>query len=132
MKALLIAAALLASSSAMAKDSMWMLCSNQEIAVNVFEHRGQDGSSRDTRINVIYGENDYTGVFNDADPSFAANAQGFQNIYVNGAAEDSEFFTGQIKIDYEAGSVVLKGNLFFLDDKIPMPIDAKLNCKKMK
>src|SRR4051812_35380450 len=111
MKALFFALALITSATAMAKDSTWLVCSSNDLALNIFESRGPDGASRDTKINLLYGSYDFTGTFNSDDTSFSPDASGFQNIYVNTAAENFEFFSGKIKINYETAKVLLKGDL---------------------
>ena len=130
MKTMLILTALiLASSPALAIDRINLSCGNSKIIVNILEHRGPDGMSRDTDIEIVYGNRDLKGVFNSEDPSFQKDASGFQSIYVNGKKEDSEFFTGKIKIDYEAPKVTLHGRLQLSGRRRPLPVQATYLCQ---
>lgn len=48
------ALALVASTAAFAADSTWMLCANDKIAVNVYEHR-VGAEDRETDVKVLIG-----------------------------------------------------------------------------
>jgi hypothetical protein len=87
-------------------DSAWLMCSTSRIAVNVFEHRAQNGMDRNTDYVLLFGGFVLTGtVVNDA-----------HAVSLNGAGAS---FAGTLSVDFTtnkkaklAGTLTLDGEAF--------------------
>jgi len=129
MKAIALATFTLFAFNTWAADSTWLLCNDGKLALNVFEHRDANGTDRDTELTMIYGMHVYTATMSSDDPSSAPDKNGFQAIWINGPHEDQDYFSGQIKIDYQADTVMMKGTALF--DGSQTQINDLLHCKEM-
>ena len=113
-----VAAVLVFAVSAFARDSTWLLCSSDSLAVSSHEHRAGDG--RATALTLIFGVHELRGELNNADSG---------RVTMKAASEAGTTFTGTIKIDYEASELSLKGMLKL--DGEPNAINATMQCKGM-
>jgi hypothetical protein len=83
-------------------DSAWLMCSDSRIAVNVFEHRAQNGMDRNTDFVMLFGGFVLTGtVVNDA-----------HDVSLNGPGAS---FTGTLSIDFTTNKSAKLGGTLTLD-----------------
>ncbi|AZZ37351.1 hypothetical protein CIK05_11300 [Bdellovibrio sp. qaytius] len=115
-----------------AADSTWLVCSDKTLALSVFEHRSDDGENRETNLTLIKGIHNFFETLLTNDPSDTPDANGFQSVWISGTPENSEFFSGKIKIDYVTKKVSLVGDLYFDGSDIATKIKTVLNCKEMQ
>ena len=114
----LLAGTIVFTASAFARDSTWLVCTDDSLLVSSHEHRAGDG--RATSVNLIFGVHDLRGELKDADSG---------RITLKAAGESGTSFSGTLAIDYGADQVSIKGTLKL--DSEPTEIDAKLQCKEM-
>lgn len=121
MKAVLIALSLgFFVSGAQAADSSWMICSDDHLVLNVYEHRVED-SQRAIEFTLIYGMHVMKGQLADE------NA-GVVSLLDDTTADVKEFF-GHVAVDYETKTVGLNGELS-LHNEVEI-VSTTLDCKVM-
>ena len=120
LKALLLFSAVVLGSAAFARDSTWLLCNSDSLAMSLHEHRGKSGDDRETTLTLIFGVHELRGILKGAD-------SGPVTLRETRATETN--FVGKISVDYEANELSLAGTLKL--DGEPFNIDAKLECKEM-
>jgi hypothetical protein len=83
-------------------DSAWLMCRSSRVAVNVFEHRAQNGMDRSTDYVLLFGGFVLTGtVVNDAEA-----------VSLNGPGAS---FTGTLSIDFTTNKSAKLGGTLTLD-----------------
>lgn len=120
---------LIFSLSAFARDSAWLICNNDYLVINVFEHRDSTGQGRETALKLLYGMHAMDGILiedeSDAvtlfEPQIAEETDNGHGVYVNS-------FIGTVHINYST-DLLLKGELSLYGQK--HPLDTKLACKNM-
>lgn len=106
--------------SVQARDSTWLLCSNESLVVSSHEHRAGGGDGRATTLTLIFGVHEMRGMLKDTDSGTVA---------LKSAAETGTGFNGKISLDYQANELSIAGILKI--DGEPNDIDATLQCKEM-
>lgn len=102
---------------AQARDSKWLICSDDHLVLNVYEHRaGSD--QRATDMKLIFGERMMSGALQNTDDGM---------ILLRG--KDDDFFRGRISVDYSELKVGMTGNALLGGAK--REIDALFGCKEM-
>ncbi len=91
--------------TAQARDSTWLLCSNESLVVSSHEHRASGGDGRATSLMLIFGVHEMRGILKDADSG---------KVSMKAAGENGTASSGKISLDYEAND-----------------INATLQCKEM-
>lgn len=104
--------------TASGRDSTWLVCTSDSLAISVHEHRADDG--RATSLTLIYGVHELRGTLKNSD-------SGRVTLKANGEAGTE--FSGTIAINYESNSITAAGTLKI--DGEPNEIDATFECKEM-
>lgn len=110
----------LVAATAQARDSTWLLCSDESLVVSSHEHRASGGDGRATSLTLIFGVHEMHGMLKDADSA---------KVTLKAATESGTAFSGKISVDYQANELQLIGILKI--DGEPNDIDATLQCKEM-
>ena len=118
MKSFCFVIALFVAENAPARDSTWLLCSDESLVVSSHEHRANGG--RATSLTLIFGVHEMRGALKDADSG---------SVTLKAAGENGTTFSGKISLDYEASELALSGILKI--DGEPNDISATLQCKEM-
>ena len=117
----------IASQATLAKDSLWMLGDDGDIAVSTFEHRNERGDGRDTEVTLIFGMHTLQGTLHDADSGKIRLAEIGPNkaIYV---------FTGTVSVPNSALQAKLIHVAGVLDFGTAgnRNLDTSFPCKVMK
>lgn len=90
------------ASNAFAQDSRWLLCKNDRLALNIFEHRAADGQHRDTSLALIHGGYVLLGEV----PNHLSG-----NVALVRLGDPKTTYWGQINIDFPNDKVTLTGTL---------------------
>jgi len=114
----LIAFIICTSSTVMAADSNWLLCSNDSLAISSFEHRN-GVENRETHVNLLFGMHMITGNLVNTNSGDVILSDKINNNY-----------RGKISIDYAKKVIILKGTLTIYDEKTIMK-NLKLKCKEL-
>lgn len=106
--------------NAQARDSLWLLCEDGEIAVSVVERRAPSGADRETDFRLLYGAH-----------SFRATLPDSYTDKVNMKSDSSRSlrFVGLVTADFSKSRVTLKGS--FVDGADKTAIDRVLSCKEL-
>lgn len=104
---------LLMSSGAKAADSLWLLCDDDGLVLNLYEHRS-GGENRKTELTLIFGQHQFTGALEKK-----VNLQG-----------KTGKFKGRIVPTNHNKSVAVNGLLHFGGESYP--VNALLKCKTME
>lgn len=107
----------LLAGSAQAADSLWLLCDDGGLALNLLEHR-DEGGSRLTDLALIYGYHVLLGELKGDEG----------DVVLKGKSKKK--FKGHVKITYADKVVTVNGSLL-LSGKISSPVNAQLKCKEM-
>jgi hypothetical protein len=123
------------SQSVQAGDSLWLLCDNGELAVNLLEHQdGMVGAVQKRALTITLLKGNY--VFNGKLDTSNQNAQKPRRVTLTSIEKgDRSRFVGNISIDYLDPKMVLflKGNLRLRGaPDINFKIDSQLQCKEMR
>jgi hypothetical protein len=103
-----------------ARDSTWLLCSDDSLALSAHEHRAPGGDGRETSLTLIFGVHEMRGVLRDADTG---------KVTLKRQATPDTKFAGQLSLDFEANTVALNGTLTI--DGQPTKVKTTLECKQM-
>ena len=116
-----VIAFILASAGVLAaRDSTWLVCTDDSLALSVHEHRAADGDGRETSVTLIFGVHEMRGVLRDAETgTVALKRQG----------KPDTKFAGKISLDFDANTVALTGTLSI--DGEPTKVKTTLQCKQM-
>jgi hypothetical protein len=115
---LLVIGTVIFALSAAARDSTWLVCTSDSLAISTHEHRAGDG--RATSLTLIYGVHELRGTLKNSD-------SGQVTLKANGKAGTE--FTGKIAINYDTTAITAAGVLKI--DGEPFDIDAAFECKEM-
>ena len=108
------------TTSGIARDSTWLLCSNDSLVLSVHEHRA-GSAGRETSVTLIYGVHQLHGTLQNTDSG---------PVKLSSATRGGETnFTGKAKVDYDANKVVLTGTLKI--DGEPAKVKTTMVCKEM-
>ena len=105
---------------ATARDSTWLLCSDDSLALSAHEHRAAGGDGRETSLTLIFGVHEMRGVLRDADTG---------NVMLKRPGKADTKFAGKIRLDFDANTVALNGTLSI--DGEPTKVKTTLQCKQM-
>jgi hypothetical protein len=129
----------LVSQSAQAADSLWLLCDDGKLAVNLLEHRnGMDGNvqKRAITITLLLGSNIFVGEL-DTTSQDASNPRKVSLSSIS--TGDKSSFSGTITIDLDYSNpnqkkvLFLNGNLRLQSDlNRKLKINSQLQCKEMQ
>ena len=103
-----------------ARDSTWLLCSDDSLALSAHEHRAAGGEGRETSLTLIFGVHEMRGVLADADTG---------NITLKRQGKPDTKFAGRITIDFDANTVALNGTLSIDGERTK--VKTTLECKEM-
>jgi hypothetical protein len=106
---------------AQAADSLWLLCDNGHLAMNLLEHRSPDGRGRVTSLNLLFGSNTFSGRL--------ANTNSGKVVLV-GTPKGKNSFNGDVAVDYSNKAIVLKGLLNLNGSRFK--VNTQLECKEMR
>ena len=107
------------SAPAFARDSLWLLCDDGKLVVNVLEHR--DGpDSRASSLNLILGAHVFSGEKKDS-------AKG--RLVLRGSTDKNDIFNGNIDIDFISRTLKIQGDLTIFGSQ--HPIQSELQCKEI-
>lgn len=120
MKALLLFVTIVLGSAAFARDSTWLVCNSDSLAMSLHEHRAKSGDDRETTITLIFGVHELRGILKGTDSG---------PVTLRDTRASKTSFVGKVRVDYEANEVSLAGTLKL--DGEPFDIDANLQCKEM-
>ena len=127
----------LLSQNAQAADSLWLLCDNGELAVNLLEHRnGVDGNvqKRAISLTLLKGNNIFSGEID----TTKQNAKNPRRVSLSSVLKgDQSYFIGNVAIDLDYSNpkkvLFLNGNLKFQSEPDRMfKINSRLYCKEMR
>lgn len=106
--------------NAQARDSLWLLCEDGEIAASVVERRAPSGADREADLKILYGVH-----------LFKATLPGSYTGKVNMKSDSSRnlSFVGLVTADFSKSRVTLKGS--FVDGADKTAIDRVLSCKEL-
>lgn len=119
MKLLRFVVLALAAVTAQARDSTWLLCSNESLVVSSHEHRA-GGDGRATSLTLIFGVHEMRGTLKDADSG---------KVMLKAGSETGTAFSGTVSLDYQANELTIAGVLKI--DGEPNDMNATLQCKEM-
>jgi len=120
MKSIILGIALsLLSLPALASDSIWLLCDNGKLALNLLEHRSANGTGRVTSLNLLLGMNIFSGQLNNTDSG---------KVYLTSTNGNNGHFKGNVSVNYPQETVYLQGTLYLTDSNLK--INSKLHCKR--
>ena len=116
------ASALFLASAGMlaARDSTWLLCSDDSLALSAHEHRSGSGEGRETSLTLIFGVHEMRGLLRNADTG---------NVRLSRQGKPDTKFVGKVSLDFQATTVSLRGTLSI--DGEPMKVNTTLGCKQM-
>jgi hypothetical protein len=109
-------------STALAGDSTWLLCDSERLALNVFEHRGRGGDTRDTDLTLIFGGFSFVGTL--------ANKTTGRVVLKPSYSTKLDGYHGRVTLDFSAGVVSLKGKLTLNGTRFP--VETKLACRALE
>jgi hypothetical protein len=127
----------LLSQTAQAADSLWLLCDNGELAVNLLEHRnGVEGNiqKRAISITLLKGNNIFAGKLD----TTKQNAKNPRRVSLSSSLKgDKSGFIGKMAIDLDYSNpkkvLFLNGDLRFPSDpNRKFKINSQLQCKEMQ
>jgi hypothetical protein len=127
----------LLSHSVQAADSLWLLCDNGELAVNLLEHRnGVEGNvqKRAISLTLLKGNNIFSGKLD----TTKQNAKSPRRVSLFSILKgDKSSFIGKIAIDLDYSNpkkvLFLNGDLRFSSDPDRrFKINSQLQCKEMR
>jgi hypothetical protein len=127
----------LLSQSAQAADSLWLLCDNGELAVNLLEHRnGVKGNvqKRAISLTLLKGNNIFSGKLD----TTKQNAKHPRRVSLSSILKgDKSGFIGNMVIDLDYSNpkkvLFLNGDLRFQSDPDRrFKINSQLRCKEMR
>jgi len=104
-----------------ASDSLWLLCDNSHLALNLLEHRSADGQGRVTSLSLLLGVNIFSGQLNDTNSG---------KVILKSIAKNKSNFIGYLSVNYSQETVSLKGILDLTDGRFN--INTRLKCKEMR
>ena len=103
-----------------ARDSTWLLCSDDSLALSAHEHRGPGGEGRETSLTLIFGVHEMLGVLRDAESG---------TVVLKRQGNPGTAFSGKISLDFEANTIALRGTVSI--DGEPTKVNTTLECKQM-
>jgi hypothetical protein len=123
------------SQNVQAADSLWLLCDNGKLVVNLLEHRnGIVGTVQKTALSITLLNGNY--VFAGKLDTTNQNAQKPRRVTLASVVKgDRSRFIGNISIDYLDPKMILflKGNLRLQGaPDLNLKIDSQLQCKEMR
>ena len=105
---------------AYAADSLWLLCDNSHLAMNLLEHRSADGRGRVTSLNLLLGSNTFAGRLNNTNSG---------KVLLVSTPKGKNNFNGNVAVDYSKKVIVLKGLLNLNGSRFK--VNTQLECKEM-
>jgi hypothetical protein len=123
------------SQSVQASDSLWLLCDNGKLAVNLLEHRnGVVGAVQKTALSITLLNGNY--VFTGELDTTNQNAKKPRRVLLSSIVKDDRSrFIGNISIDYLEPKMILflNGNLRLGGaPDLNLKINSQLQCKEMR
>jgi hypothetical protein len=110
----------LVTTSSVARDSTWLLCSSDSLVLSVHEHRA-GSAGRETSLTLIYGVHQLHAALQNTDSGA---------VKLSSATRAGETnFTGKASVDYESDKVVLTGTLKINGE--PARVKTTMQCKEM-
>jgi len=106
---------------AMASDSLWLLCDNGNLAMNLLEHRSADGQGRVTSLSLLLGINNFSGQLTNTNSG---------KVFLTSTPKDENNFIGDVAVNYSQRVISLKGTLNLTGSRFN--INTQLKCKEMR
>ena len=103
-----------------AADSLWLLCDNGHLAMNLLEHRSADGRGRITSLSLLFGSNIFSGRLSNTNSG---------KVLLITTPKVKNNFNGDVVVDYSKKAIVLKGILNLNGSRFK--INTQLECKEM-
>jgi hypothetical protein len=107
--------------SCRAADSLWLLCDNGNLAMNLLEHRSADGQGRITSLMLLLGANAFSGQLTDTNSG---------KVFLDSSPKGKNKFNGSVAINYSKKVVSLNGTLSLGGDRFN--INTRLQCKELR
>jgi hypothetical protein len=104
-----------------AADSLWLLCDDGHLAVNLLEHRSADGQGRVTALSLLLGNNTLSGQLNNKNSG---------KVILVGTPKGKNNFNGDVAVDYSKKVIVIKGLLNLNGGRFK--VKSQLQCKEMR
>jgi hypothetical protein len=104
-----------------AADSLWLLCDDGHLAMNLLEHRSADGQGRVTALRLLLGSNTFVGQLTNTNSG---------KVLLVGTPKGRNNFNGDIAVDYAKKVIGLKGLLNLNGDRFK--VKTQLKCKEMR
>ncbi len=108
------------TATAEARDSTWLVCSNDSLALSSHEHRAPKGDGRETALTLIFGVHEMRGMLKNVDSGA---------VTLRAAGETGTKYVGKLSVNYAAKTVRLAGTLTL--QGAPTKVKAILQCKEM-
>ncbi len=105
---------------AQAADSAWLLCHNDQLVVNAFEHRASGGENRVLSLAMVYGSHTLTGAIQNSEGGLVA---------LKDLSREDSVFNGGVTLNFENKTLAVHGALQL--GQVSSRIDAVLNCIEM-
>jgi hypothetical protein len=107
---------------ALASDSLWLLCDNGSLAMNLLEHRSADGQGRVTSLILLYGVKTFSGELTNTNSG---------RVFLTSTLKDENNFIGDVTVNYAQRVVSLRGVLELAEER-RFSINTQLKCKEMR
>jgi hypothetical protein len=104
-----------------ASDSLWLLCDNGKLAMNLLEHRSADGQGRVTSLTLLLGMNNLSGQLTNTDSG---------KVLLTSNPKNKTSFNGNVAVNYSKKVVSLNGILKLSGERFS--INTQLQCKEMR
>lgn len=104
-----------------AADSLWLLCDDSHLAMNLLEYRSADGRGRITSLNLLLGRNTFAGRLNNTNSG---------KVLLVSTPKGKNNFNGNVAVDYSKKVIVLKGLLNLNGSRFK--VNTQLECKEMR
>jgi hypothetical protein len=106
---------------AQAADSLWLLCDDGHLAMNLLEHRSTDGKGRVTALSLLLGSNTFTGQLTNTNSG---------KVVLVATPKGKNSFNGNVAVDYPKKAIALKGILNLNGSRFK--VNSQLECKEMR
>jgi hypothetical protein len=104
-----------------AADSLWLLCDDGHLAMNLLEHRSADGKGRVTSLSLLLGSNTFAGRMNNTNSG---------KVLLVSTPKGKNSFNGNVAVDYSKKAIALKGILNLNGSRFK--VNTQLECKEMR